>query len=392
MTTTAAPRHTDRARRPGRPDRITGREWAVLVVLCGAIFMEGIDVSMMGVALPAIRADLGLSTASLQWVVSAYVLGYGGFVLLGGRAADTLGRRRMFLLWLVVFIAFSGLGGLAHEGWVLVVARFVTGVAAAFLAPAGLSIITTTFPEGPLRNRAVLVYAGAAAGGFSLGLVAGGLLTAIDWRWVFFAPVVVASLLLAAALRLLPRDGRPAVAAGFDVAGALASTAGMVLVVLAVVQAHDAAPLRTAGVLALGAASLGAFVLVERRSPAPLLRLGLLRSAPAAAGERRRGAARRLVRRLPVRRRALPAGGARLVRAAHRAGAARRRQRRHPGTDRDAAAGQPLRQPRGRHGGPRAGRPRLRAVPAGPGGLGLRPHAAQPRAPRPAPSPWPTAR
>jgi MFS family permease len=280
MTTTAAPRQTGGAQRSARPDRIAGREWAVLLVLCGAIFMEGIDVSMMGVALPAIRADLGLSTASLQWVVSAYVLGYGGFVLLGGRAADTLGRRRMFLLWLLVFIAFSGLGGLAGEGWLLVVARFVTGVAAAFLAPAGLSIITTTFPEGALRNRAVLVYAGAGAGGFSLGLVAGGLLAAVDWRWVFFAPVVVASLLLAAAVRLLPRDGRPAVAAGFDVAGALTSTAGMVLVVLAVVQAHEAAPLRTAGVLALGLALLGAFLAVERRSPAPLLRLGLLRSAP----------------------------------------------------------------------------------------------------------------
>src|SRR5687768_138461 len=149
--------------------RMSRREMAVLAVLCGSIFLEGIDVSMMGVALPSIRAELGMSTSSLQWVVSAYVLGYGGFVLLGGRAADLLGRRRMFLLWLGVFVAFSGLGGIASEGWVLVLARFVTGVAAAFLAPAGLSIITTMFAEGPVRNRAVLVYAGAAAGGFSLG-------------------------------------------------------------------------------------------------------------------------------------------------------------------------------------------------------------------------------
>jgi MFS family permease len=142
---------------------MSARAWGLLLVLSGAIFLEGIDVSMMGVALPSIRAELGMSTGSLQWVVSAYVLGYGGFVLLGGRAADLLGRRRMFLLWLAVFVAFSGLGGLATEGWVLIVARFVTGVAAAFLAPAGLSIITTTFAEGRLRNRAVLVYAGAAA-------------------------------------------------------------------------------------------------------------------------------------------------------------------------------------------------------------------------------------
>lgn len=141
-------------------DRLTGRAWAVLFVLCGAIFLEGIDVSMMGVALPSIRAELGLSTSELQWIVSAYVLSYGGFVLLGGRAADLLGRRRMFIGWLVVFLAFSGLGGFATEGWVLIVARFVTGIAAAFMTPAGLSIITTTYPEGPQRNKALLVYAG----------------------------------------------------------------------------------------------------------------------------------------------------------------------------------------------------------------------------------------
>src|SRR5829696_2898753 len=115
--------------------------------------MEGVDVSMMGVALPSIRAELGLSTSELQWIVSAYVLGYGGFVLLGGRAADLLGRRRMFLGWLAVFVAFSGLGGLATEGWMLIAARFVTGVSSGFMAPAGLSIITTSFAEGPLRNR-----------------------------------------------------------------------------------------------------------------------------------------------------------------------------------------------------------------------------------------------
>src|SRR5918998_2858430 len=162
--------------------------WAVLLVLCGAVFLEGIDVSMMGVALPAMRAELDLSTAALQWVVSAYVLGYGGFVLLGGRGADLLGRRRMFLFWLGVFVLFSGLGGLATEGWMLIVARFATGVAAGFLAPAGLSVITTPLGEGPARQQAALVYAGTGAGGISLGMVAGGLLTAIDWRRVFFTP------------------------------------------------------------------------------------------------------------------------------------------------------------------------------------------------------------
>jgi MFS family permease len=136
------------------------RSWLLLVVLSGAVFLEGADISMMGVALPSIRAELGMSTASLQWVVSAYVLGYGGFVLLGGRVGDLVGRRRLFLAALTVFLAFSGLGGLAQEGWVLVLARFVTGLSAAFMTPVGLSIITTSFAEGRARNQALLFYAG----------------------------------------------------------------------------------------------------------------------------------------------------------------------------------------------------------------------------------------
>jgi MFS family permease len=252
---------------------------ALLLVLCGAVFIEGVDVSMMGVALPSIRADLGLSTSALQWVVSAYVLGYGGFVLLGGRAADLLGRRRMFLLWLGVFIAFSGLGGIASDGWLLIVARFATGVAAGFMAPAGLSIITTSFEEGAARNRALLIYAGIAAAGFSLGLVAGGLLTTIHWRWVFFAPVVLAVFLLVAAIRVIPRD-TPAQNAdtGFDLAGALSITSAMIVLVFTVVRAPDAAPALTVAGLAASAALLAAFVAVERRSAAPLVRLGILRS------------------------------------------------------------------------------------------------------------------
>ena len=255
--------------------------WTVLLVLCGAVFLEGIDVSMMGVALPAIRAEMGMSTAALQWVVSAYVLGYGGFVLLGGRAADLLGRRRMFLVWLGVFLVFSGLGGIASEGWMLIAARFATGVAAGFLAPAGLSIITTSFAEGPARNQALLVYAGTAAAGFSLGMVAGGLLTAIDWRWVFFAPVLVSAALLVAAARVIPREERPGRRrGGFDAAGALTVTGAMLLLVLGVVQAAEAPAARTAAVLAGAAVLLSVFVRIERRSAAPLLRLGLLRSAP----------------------------------------------------------------------------------------------------------------
>ncbi len=263
------------------PDQLGRHSLAVLLVLCGTVFLEGLDVSMMGVALPSIRADLGLSTSSLQWVVSAYVLGYGGFVLLGGRAADLLGRRRMFLFWLSVFIVFSGLGGLAPEGWVLILARFATGVSAGFLTPASLSIITTNIPEGESRDRALLVYGGAAAGGFSFGMVAGGLLTSVDWRWVFFAPVVVASVLLVLAVRHVPNDSIPPPEhRGVDIAGSATLTGAMLLLVMGVVRAPDVAGAQTALTIAGSAILLGLFVAVERRSASPLVRLGILRSGP----------------------------------------------------------------------------------------------------------------
>src|SRR4051795_10229812 len=132
----------------GGAGRLSPRAWGALLVLCGALFLDALDVSMVGVALPSIRADLGLSTSSLQWVVSAYVLGYGGFLLLGGRAADLLGRRRVFLISLGVFAVASALGAFVDDGSLLIATRFIKGVAAAFPAPAGLSIITTTFAEG----------------------------------------------------------------------------------------------------------------------------------------------------------------------------------------------------------------------------------------------------
>lgn len=262
--------------------RMSGRAWGVLMVLCGAIFLEGIDVAMLNVALPSIRADLGLSTGMLSGVVSAYVLGYGGFMLLGGRAADLLGHRRMFLLWLAVFLVFSGVGGFATGGWMLLAARFVTGVAAAFMAPAGLALVTSAFPEGPARTRALGVYAGTAAGGFSLGLVAGGVLASFGWRWVFFAPVIMAALILVAALVLLRGTDAARAEGGFDIAGALAVTGAMLLLAYGVVRLENpgegAWP--TAAVFAAGAALLGLFAAVERRSRSPLVRLGILRTVP----------------------------------------------------------------------------------------------------------------
>src|SRR2546430_9197420 len=147
-----------------------------------------------------------MSTSSLQGVVSAYVLGYGGFLRLGGWAADLLGRRRVFLISLGVFVVASMLGGFAHDGSLLIATRFIKGISAAFTAPAGLSIITTTFAEGPARNKALSVYTATGATGFSLGLVIGGLVTEIGWRWVFFPPVPVALVVPLARPRPIPAD------------------------------------------------------------------------------------------------------------------------------------------------------------------------------------------
>jgi EmrB/QacA subfamily drug resistance transporter len=261
--------------------RLTRRAWGALLVLCGALFLDAMDVSMTGVALPSIRADLDMSTSSLQWVVSAYVLGYGGFLLLGGRAADLLGRRRMFLISLGVFVAASGLGALTNDGTLLVMTRFIKGVSAGFTAPAGLSIITTSFAEGPSRNKALSIYTATGATGFSLGLVFSGLLTEIGWRWVFFFPVPLALATLLAAIRLVPDDGRPGRSLDrFDLGGAVSLTAGMLLLVFSVVEAPDAGwgSVRTLASLAGAAAILAAFVAHELRAPAPLVRLGILRT------------------------------------------------------------------------------------------------------------------
>jgi len=267
---------------PSAESRWSPRLWGILVVLCGALFLDALDVSMVGVALPSIRADLGLSTTSLQWVVSGYVLGYGGLLLLGGRAADLLGRRRVFLAALGVFAVASLFGGLVSSGGLLIAARLIKGMAAAFTAPAGLSIITTTFAEGPARNRALSIYSAFGAGGFSLGLVLSGLLTEVSWRWTLLLPAPVAAAVLVAATRLIPR-GAPADRTGrrFDLPGAATVTSAMLLLVYAVVNAPQAgwASARTLGSFAAVAVLLGGFVAIERRSPDPLLRLGIFRSA-----------------------------------------------------------------------------------------------------------------
>lgn len=237
---------------------------------------------MVGVALPAIQSDLGLSPSSLQWVVSGYVLGYGGLLLLGGRTADLLGRRRVFLAALGVFAVASLLGGIVDDGTLLIAARFIKGMSAAFTAPAALSIITTSFPEGPERNRALSVFTASGASGFSLGLVLSGLLTELDWRATFLMPVPVAIIALVAAVKVLPKGQEERAEGGYDLIGAFLITASMLLLVFTVVQAPEAGwlSLRTLGSLVVSFALLGLFVFAELRVKHPLVRLGLLRSAP----------------------------------------------------------------------------------------------------------------
>jgi len=251
-------------------------------VLGGALCLDGLDVSMVGVALPSIRSALGLSTSSLQWIVSGYVLGYGGLLLLGGRAADLLGRRRVFLTALAVFAVVSLFGGLVSSPDLLIVARFVKGTAAAFTAPAGMSLLTTTFPEGPMRNRAFSIYTVFGASGFSLGLVLSGVLTEISWRWTLLVPAPVALVVLAAAVWLIPggeRAGRGE--RKFDVPGALTVTAAMLLLVYTVVTAQQAGwgSARTVLSFAAVVVLVGVFALIERRSRDPLVPFGIFSSA-----------------------------------------------------------------------------------------------------------------
>lgn len=255
--------------------------WTLLVVLCGALFLDGLDISMVGVALPSIGSDLHLSPSSLQWIVSGYVLGYGGFLLLGGRASDLLGRRRVFLTAVAVFGLASVASAVLSNDVALIALRFVKGTAAGFTVPAGLSIITTTFAEGPARNRALSIYTVCGASGFSLGLVFGGLLTEVGWRATFLVPGPIAIALVLAGLRVIPRATRVPVRLGhLDLAGAVTSTASLLVLVYAVVEApiRGWGDPRTIGMVALSAVLMGTFARIEQRHSRPLVRLGILRS------------------------------------------------------------------------------------------------------------------
>src|SRR6202012_4424471 len=285
MDTSSAP--VDPMLAPGRPEPAVSppawnpRLWAILFVLCGALFLDALDVSMIGVALPVIRTDLHLDTSSLQWIVSAYVLGYGGLLLLGGGGARPPGRGPGVLGAPGLFSAASLLGGVVSGAPLLIAARFVKGMAAAVTAPAGLSLLTTTFPEGPMRNRAISIYSAFGASGFSLGLVLSGLLTDVSWRWTLLLPAPVALGTLLAAIPLIPQTDRPSRhGRRFDVPGGLDVTAAILLLVYTVVPAQQAgwALARTIASFAVVAVLLAGFITIEHRSPDPLVRLGIFRS------------------------------------------------------------------------------------------------------------------
>ncbi|GAA1504808.1 MFS transporter [Streptomyces synnematoformans] len=260
------------------------RLWGILLTVSLVVGLDALDVSMVGVALPSIQADLGLSTSTLQWVVSGYVLTYGGLLLLGGRTADLLGRRRVFLVAVAVFALTSLLGGLVDDGGLLIATRLLKGVSAAFTAPAALSIITTTFAEGPARNKALGIFAVFGASGYSAGLVFSGLLTEVGWRWTFFLPFPVAVIALIAAMRVLPKEGPQERIGGYDLPGATTGVGAMLLLVYTVVEAPEVGwgAARTLLQFAAAAVLLTAFLTIEARSKHPLIRLGILRSGPLA--------------------------------------------------------------------------------------------------------------
>jgi EmrB/QacA subfamily drug resistance transporter len=257
------------------------RARAALALIVTAQFMVVLDVAIVNVALPSIKTSLGFSQPGLQWVVSAYAIVFGGTLLLGGRLADLLGRRRLFVAGLLLFAATSLLCGLAWSPASLVVFRGVQGLAAAFLAPAALSLLVTSFAEGVARNRALGIYGAASGSGAAVGVLLGGLITSyLGWRWIFFIniPIGVAAA-LAAPFVLGESRGRLG-HRHFDIVGATTITGGLMLFVYALTRAPEAgwAATSTLAALLAAAALIAAFVVVELRSPWPLLPLRIFRS------------------------------------------------------------------------------------------------------------------
>jgi len=256
------------------------RRWRTLALVCVAMFMTVLDVSIVNVALPSIKTSLGVSDTSLQWILIAYTITFGGFLLLGGRAADLLGRRRMFMAGLVLFSAASLVCGFAGSIGVLVAARAVQGIGAAVISPATLSIITTTFQEGAERNKALGIWGAMGGSGAAAGVLFGGILTRYaGWEWIFFVNVPVGAIVLALA-RPLVRESRAEGLRGFDAAGAVTITGGLALLVYAISKAPDVGwgTGRTIGLLVASGVLIAAFALVESRQRSPLVPFRIFRT------------------------------------------------------------------------------------------------------------------
>jgi EmrB/QacA subfamily drug resistance transporter len=272
------PRHTS----PPDP-----RRWKALALLCTAFFMVILDSAIVVVALPSIDADLAFGAGHLQWVLSAYLLSFGGLLLLGGRAADLLGRRRMFILGAGLFALASLGAGLAGTTGALLTARAVQGVAAAIMTPTALSLVMTTFPEGAERNKALGVWGSTGAiGGTAAWLIGGPITSGLGWEWIFFINVPIAAAVVALSPVLLRESRGQAGPRRFDLAGAVTITAALVALVYAVVQAPEAGwgDVQTLGLLALAAVLFVAFAVIESRSTAPLAPLRVFRSRALAGG------------------------------------------------------------------------------------------------------------
>jgi EmrB/QacA subfamily drug resistance transporter len=245
-----------------------------------AQFMVVLDITVVNIALPSVQRGLHFSPANLQWIVNGYTLVFGGFLLLGGRAADLLGRKRLFLVGVIVFTLASMLNGLAQSSGMLIIGRGLQGLGGALVSPAALSIVTTTFSDGEQRTRALAVWSAIAAGGSAVGLLLGGALTDLaSWRWVFFVNLPVGIVTLVMALRYVAESRVESARRSFDLAGAVTVTGGLVVLVYAIVKAQSFGwgSARTLGLGAIAVALLAAFVIIEHRSQAPLMRLGIFR-------------------------------------------------------------------------------------------------------------------
>jgi len=255
------------------------RKWLALALLLGVQFMVVLDIAIVNVALPSIQIDLGFSQENLQWVVSAYALFFGGFLLLGGRVADLIGRRKVFIAGITVFTLASLASGFAWSEGALIAARAAQGLGAAMITPAALSILTTTFAEGKERNSALGAWGAVGAFGAVAGVLLGGVLTdALSWEWIFFVNVPVGLLGLSLAPLLL-RESRDAHSKSFDIPGAVLVTSGLVVLVYAITQAnnHGWTSLETVGIFAAATALLASFVAWESRTAEPLMPFSIFR-------------------------------------------------------------------------------------------------------------------